>query len=136
MMIAVLVVYRINPGWPIALTPIWVISAVLLGAGIGIACSALMVRFRDIQYIVPVAVQMLLYVTPIAYSIDAVPHKYRVFFEINPFAWILQDFHWSLLGTSPPPTWQMAGSVGISLVVFLAGVVVFEKMERGIADFI
>lgn len=136
LMIVVLVVYRIDPGWPIFLTPIWVMSSLLLGAGVGAVCSALMVRFRDVQYIVPVAVQLLLYVTPIAYSVSAVPHRYRIFFDINPFAWLLQEFHWSLLGISSPPAWQTAGLFGVATIVFLAGALIFEKMERGIADFI
>jgi lipopolysaccharide transport system permease protein len=136
MMIVLLIVYRINPGWPIALTPIWVMSALLLGGGVGTAFSALMARFRDIQYIVPVVMQLLLYATPIAYSVDAVPHRYRLFFDINPVAWILQDFHWSLLGSSRPPTWQMAGSVGVAILIFFVGTVIFEQMERGFADVI
>ena len=136
MLIVLLVVYRVNPGWPIALTPIWVISALLFSGGIGTVCSALMVRFRDIQYIVPVAVQLLLFATPIAYSVGAVPQKYRFLFDINPVAWIVQDFHWSLLGSSRPPTWQIAGSVGVGIVIFFVGAVIFEQMERGFADFI
>jgi lipopolysaccharide transport system permease protein len=136
MMIVLLVVYRIDPGWPIALIPIWLMSAVLLSAGIGTVCSVLMVRFRDIQYIVPVTVQMLLYATPVAYSVAAVPNRYRALFDVNPFAWILSDFHWSLLGSGPPPAWQMIGSVTLAIVVFFAGATIFEQMERGVADFI
>lgn len=136
MMIVLLVAYRINPGWPIALTPIWMMAALLLAGGIGTVCSALMVRYRDVQYVVPVAVQLLLFATPIAYSIDAVPRGYRLFFSINPFAWIVQSFHWSLLGGSAPPTWQLVGSVGVAVLVFLAGTFIFEQMERGFADVI
>lgn len=136
MMIVLLVLYRINAGWPIALTPIWMISGLLLGAGIGTACSALMVRYRDVQYVVPVAMQLLLYATPIAYSVAAVPHRYRIFFDINPFAWVLQAFHWSMLGSPRPPTWQLLGSVSVAILVFFAGALIFEQMERGFADFI
>jgi lipopolysaccharide transport system permease protein len=136
LMIVLLIVYRINPGWPVVLIPVWVISALMLGAGIGMACSALMVRYRDIQYIVPVTISLLLYATPIAYSVDAIPHRYRIFFDVNPFTWILQDFHWSLLGTTPPPPWQMVGSVGLAIVIFFVGAIIFEQFERGIADYI
>lgn len=136
MMIVLLVVYRIDPGWPIALIPAWVLSSLLLGGGVGTACSALMVKYRDVSYVVPVALQMLLYATPIAYSLDAVPNRYRLFFDINPVAWLLQAFHWSLLGTKRPPIWQLTGIVGVAILVFLAGAFIFEQMERGFADFI
>lgn len=136
MMIVLLFVYRVNPGWPIALTPIWVMSAVLFAGGIGTVCSALMVKYRDVQYVVPVALQILLYATPIAYSIAAVPDRYRLFFDINPVAWIIQDFHWSLLGSTRPPAWQMIGSVGVAILVFFVGTFIFEQMERSFADFI
>lgn len=136
MLVVLLIVYRVNPGWPVVLTPVWLIAALMLSAGIGSACAAVMVKYRDVQYIVPVVVQLMLYVTPIAYSVNAVPAKYRIFVNVNPFAWIMQEFHWSLLGTAPPPTWQIVGSVIVGGVVFLAGTAIFERMERGMADYI
>lgn len=131
-----LIYYRINPGWAIVLTPVWLIFAMLTALGIGMACAALMVKYRDVNYILPVVVQTLLYATPVAYSLSAVPQKWRAVFNANPLTWIMQEFRWSLLGQAAPASWQIAGSVVASIVVLLLGALIFEHMERGFADVI
>ncbi len=134
--VALLFVYRVNPGWAVLLLPAWLTLLLLISCGVGFVCASLMVKYRDIQYIVPVAVQTLLYASPVAYSLSAVPDRYRWLFEINPLTWILQEFRWSLLNHSAPPLWQIAGSIVVAIAVFLLGTALFEQMERGFADFI
>lgn len=131
-----LVVYRINPGWPILLTPVWLLLVVLMALGAGFICSALMVKYRDINYILPVATQTLLYATPVAYTLSAVPHRWLPFFNANPLTWIMEEFRWSLLGQAAPADWQIAGSVVAGVAATLVGAVIFEHMERGFADVI
>jgi lipopolysaccharide transport system permease protein len=95
-----------------------------------------MVRYRDIAYVVPFALQFLLYASPIAYSISAVPSRYRVIYDVNPLTWLLQEFQWAFLHQPAPPIWQITLSIVVPVVVFVGGAVVFEQMERGFADVI
>ncbi|MEK8227858.1 hypothetical protein NKG05_19800 [Oerskovia sp. M15] len=62
--IVLLFVYGVNPGWPILLVPFWTLLAVLLGAAIGVASSAVMVKYRDVGYALPWFIQVLMYATP------------------------------------------------------------------------
>ena len=131
-----LVVYGVNPGWPIALVPIWVVLTILFSAGFGLFFTTLQVKYRDVAYVLPWVTQILLYASPVAYSVDAVPANLRTAFEANPITWMLNTFRWSLLGTEPPAGWQIAAFIGVSFVVFFLGAVFFQTWERQFVDVI
>jgi len=134
--VVLLVVFGINPGWPVLLLPVWVLLVVLLGLGIGTAASAMIVKYRDVGYVLPWAMQILVYASPVAYALSSVPDRLRWVFDINPATWFLEAFRWSLVGTAAPPAWQVFGLVIVSCVVFFAGVVYFQAHEREFADVI
>jgi lipopolysaccharide transport system permease protein len=136
LMVVLLFWYDIAPGWPILTLPLWILAVILLGSGLGMAASALMVKFRDIAYVVPFALQTLLYASPLAYSLSEVGESVRWLFDINPLTWILEGFRWALLGLAQPDTWQLAATAGVSVAVFVGGALIFSKMERGFADVI
>lgn len=131
--VALLVVYGVNPGWPVLLLPVWVVLMLLLGAGVGLAASAIMVKYRDVAYIVPWLVQVLLFAAPVAYS---VPENLQTLYALNPLTWLLEEFRWSLLGTPAPDAWQIGASVVVCAGVFVAGALVFQQLEREFADVI
>ena len=134
--IVLLVIYRVNPGWPVLLVPVWVLVFAATALGIGLAASAWMVKYRDVQYVLPWLLQVGLYATPVAYSTDAVPEALRPLFLANPLAWMMDGFRWSVLGTAMPPTWQLVGSLIAAVVVFFAGATIFQRYERVFADLI
>ncbi len=136
LMVVLLLVYGVQPGWALVTLPLWVLAVILLGSGLGMACSALMVKFRDVAYVVPFALQTLLYASPLAYSLSEVGDSIRWLFDINPLTWVLEGFRWSLLDLAQPAPWQMAATAVVSVVVFAGGALVFSKMERGFADVI
>jgi lipopolysaccharide transport system permease protein len=136
LLVIMLFAYRVNPGFAIVLLPIWVLLVILLASGIGFVFCAMMVSYRDVQYVVPFLVQFGLYASPVAYSTTAVPERYRAFYDLNPMTWLLEEFRWSTLGQPAPSVLHIALSVVVSVAVFVAGAVVFSKMERGFADVI
>lgn len=134
--VILLFVYRVNPGWPVLLVPVWAVLISMLGMGIGMAASALMVKYRDVGYVLPWLTQILLYAAPVAYALSAVPSNLRWLFEINPITWFLEAFRWSLLGAEAPPAWQILGLVVLSFGVLFLGAVYFQSHEREFADII
>jgi len=134
--VALLFVYRINPGWPALLVPVWVLLTIVIASGIGLATAAGTVKYRDISYFLPWLLQILLYATPIAYSSDAVPAGLRWVVDANPLAWLMEAYRWSLLGQAAPPLWQLGGLVVASAVIGMGGLLIFQRMERGFADVI
>jgi lipopolysaccharide transport system permease protein len=132
-MAVLLIVFGITPGLAIVAFPVWTVMVILLASGCGLVAAALQVRYRDIAYVVPFALQFLLFASPVGY---AVPKHYEVLFSINPLTWLLNEFRWSFLNQPAPPIWQIVLSIVVPVVVFVAGVLVFEQMERGFADVI
>ena len=63
-----LMIYQVNPGWPVLLLPVWMLIVLTMAVGIGLFASALMVSYRDVQYILPVAVQLMLFASPVGFD--------------------------------------------------------------------
>jgi lipopolysaccharide transport system permease protein len=140
LMAAILVVYQINPGIQILLMPIAAALLLMFALGIGFWCSSIMVRYRDLRFVIPVAVQFLLYASPVGYSLAAitekVPLKYQTAYMLNPLASLTEFFRWTLLGEGTlSPLW-MTYSILVAITVFVAGAFAFRRAERGFADII
>jgi lipopolysaccharide transport system permease protein len=131
-----LLINGVNLGLPALTFPFWLILFVAVGLGIGLTAGALMVRFRDVQYVLPVGIQLLLFLSPVAYSLASVPDGSRVLYQANPLAGLLEGFRWSLLGTSAPSVGLTAYCVAVSALLLVAGMLLFHRMERGFADVI
>lgn len=135
-----LAVHGIEPGAPLLWLPVWVALLTALGLGVGLAASTLAVSFRDVQHIVPVLSQTLLYASPVAYPLEEVvehvsPAMRQVYF-LNPLVAPVAGLRWSLLGTTPPPPWLVAQSVATAVALLAVGAIVFAMRERRFADVI
>jgi lipopolysaccharide transport system permease protein len=114
--------------------PLAVLLFTVLALGAGFAAAALAVRYRDVQYLLPVAIQMALYASPVAYSAFAVPAEWLALYYANPLAAPIELMRWSLLGTPAPTYNHLAYSVAAALSLWLAGSWVFRRIERSFAD--
>lgn len=130
------IVLSIGPGWMVLALPLWALLFVLLALGIGFGASALMVKYRDVAYVLPWITQILLFASPVAYSLKAVPANLAWLFQINPLSWLFEGFRSAIIGTPAPPLWQVIGSVGVTVVVFFGGLLIFQSREREFADLI
>ena len=136
MMATAMMIYGVMPPWAVLLLPIWGLMLLLLALGVGFISTSLSVSYRDVQYILPVFLQILLYASPIAYSVSAVPGRLRTVYNLNPLSAPLEAFRSSLLGT-PAPAWgTLAYSGVVSVLLFMIGVYAFKRMERKFADVI
>jgi len=131
-----LVIYRVTPAWPMLLLPAWVFLLHAMGLGLGTLSAALSVRYRDLQYALPVLVQLLLYASPVAYGTAAVPERFRALYVLNPLTAMLDGFRWSVAGTAAPGALSVASAVGGTVVALALGFTVFARFERRLADVI
>ena len=131
-----LVVYGVAPTWSLITLPFWMalFSAGALGAGL--VAASLAVRYRDVQFVLPVATQLLLYASPVAYAAASVPDKWRTLYYLNPLVAAIEGMRWSMLGTEAPSAGSVAYSVAVAALAVITGIVVFRRMERSFADVI
>lgn len=127
---------EVAPGLAILAVPLWVLALAMLALGLGLIGSALMVSYRDVQHILPVGVQLLLYASPVAYSASNVPERFLALYYLNPLAPLLEGLRASLLGTPMPPTNAIAWGATVALGTFVLGAAVFRRLERRFADVI
>ena len=98
--------------------------------------AAMSVRYRDIKYVLPFAIQLLLFSTPIIYPVSIVPARFRLVLALNPCWGMVDSFRACLLANQHIDLKLMAISIGVSFAVFAAGVYYFHKSEKGFADII
>lgn len=135
-MVVLMVAFGIIPGWSLLTLPFWMLSMAALALGIGCILAVGVVHYRDVGTATSLGLQLLQYLTPVAYSITAVPDRFRGLYELNPMATIVSGFRWAILDTGAP-TPGKAGVAGcVCVAVFVAGVLVFNRLERGLADVI
>lgn len=129
--------YRFAPGWQILLLPIFVILAVLASLGPGLWITALNVKYRDFRYVIPFLLQIGLYVSPVGFSSEIVPERWRLLYNLNPMVGVIDGFRWCILGGES--TLYGPGFV-LSLVVVVGflwlGINRFRSIEKQFADLI
>jgi lipopolysaccharide transport system permease protein len=119
---------------------IWVLPGLVLWAlitslGVGLWLGALNVLYRDVNYLIPFILQAWLYASPVAYSSSIIPEGiWQVLYGLNPMAGVVQGFRWAVLGVGLPPTDLLLASFGVSMAIFISGIVFFRRMERTFAD--
>jgi lipopolysaccharide transport system permease protein len=128
--------YRVWPGWGVFFLPIWIAIIVILAVGFALIASSLVVRYRDISYIIPVVLQLGLYISPVALSMRNVPEKYQWVLWLNPLSGPLEAIRWSLLGEGLLSHSALAYAIGVASVVVCVGLAVFKRQERSFADVI
>jgi lipopolysaccharide transport system permease protein len=138
LMSLMLACFRVWPGWGALLLPVWIAIMVFLALGFALISSSLMVRYRDINHIIPVALQMGLYISPVALSMQNVPEKYRWVLWLNPLSGPLEAIRWSLLGTHQGvlSLSALAYAITAAATFFWVGLAVFKRQERSFADVI
>jgi len=99
--------------------------------------AALNVKYRDFKYIVPFVVQFGLYISPVGFSSNIVPQKWKLLYSINPMVGIIDGFRWSILrGNSEIYLPGMLLSIGIVVLMLILSIRYFRKVEKTFADII
>jgi len=139
LMIILLFYYGIIPSSNVWLAPVFLFFGMLAALAVGIWLSALTVRFRDFQHVVPFMVQIGLYITPIAYPADFamqhLPKWAATIYYLNPIAGVVQGFRWSIFGGEAPGA-LMYVSFAMIIILFISGLFYFRKVEDDMADYV
>ena len=127
----------VMPTMAILLAPVFIALTLMIGLGVSFIAAALSVTYRDVQYVIPVMVNLLMYISPVAYAADVVPAgNSRFLFFLNPLTPIFDAFRWSVLGVGQPQWGFLAYSLVAGIVLFWGGAMIFRNLEQGFADVI
>jgi len=96
--------------------------------------SAINVQYRDVQYTVPFAIQMWLFLTPVVYPSSMVPAAFRWLYGLNPMVAVIEGYRWALTDAPFPAASMMALSILVSPALLIGGAYYFRRMEKNFAD--
>ncbi|MBW7959590.1 MAG: ABC transporter permease [Candidatus Promineofilum sp.] len=132
-----MVFYRYAPGPQILLLPAFTLLALLAALGPSLWLTALNVKYRDFRYTIPFIVQFGLYVSPVGFSSQTIPERWRALYGLNPMVGVIEGFRWCILG-GEAPLFGTSFIVSLVVVAFFLwfGISQFRKMEKSFADLI
>lgn len=137
--VILMIYYGFIPSANIIYLPIFIILTIISALAVGIWLSALTIRYRDFQHVVPFLVQFGLYATPVGYQakdvINRLPDWASLLYYVNPMAGIVEGFRWSLLGGDPPSIFAYF-SFSIVILLFITGLLYFKRVEKVMADIV
>lgn len=133
--------------WTVIFAPLYVAFAMLCAIGVGIWIAAFSVKFRDLRYATPFLVQIMMWMTPVAWSSQILFENDRlgptlqraleIAFQLNPLFVAVDGFRWAVTGyIYGQPTIYTAVSVALTLLVSVTGLMYFRRIDATVADVI
>jgi lipopolysaccharide transport system permease protein len=132
----IILAWGVVPSAAVLALPALIAIAVATALGVSAFLSAVNVRYRDVRYVVPFAIQMLLFATPVAYSATLIDQPWRTLYALNPMVGVVEGFRWATLDTGDAPLGLIAVSAASALIILLIGLAYFDRVERRFADFV
>ncbi len=119
---------------------LWILPLLLLitfmaSIGMGLVLASINVKYRDVRYVLPFFIQIMLFLTPVIYP-ASIAGKYSKILALNPMMGVIQNARASLLGTAPINWFLILISFVATFIIMILGVYVFKKTERYFADIV
>ncbi len=132
--IFMMILFKVSVTWNILwFIPIFLIQN-LFSYALGIILSAFNLFYRDIQYLLSLILLIWMYLTPIVYSAETFPERYRWIFQFNPMAIIINAYREVILAGGAPNFMSLGIAALLSVVLFILAFRLFKKLEGQFAD--
>lgn len=125
---------NVRPNNWIFLMPYLLLLIAGLGLGAGIIISALTTKYRDLQYLVGLGTQLLMYATPVIYPLSIIPDKLRWIALANPLTPIIEAFRYAFLGSGSFRLADLLYSTLVTVIILLLGILLFNRVEKTFMD--
>jgi lipopolysaccharide transport system permease protein len=126
--------YPVKPNLAILLLPVLIIIMAGISLGAGMIFSAMTTKYRDLTFLLTFGVQLLMYATPVIYSVQSIPEKYRYWVMLNPLSPVVETFRYAFLGTGQFSINSLLYSGSFMVVLLMISVVIFNRVERTFMD--
>jgi lipopolysaccharide transport system permease protein len=135
MLVPLMAYYHVVPGWHLVWLPVAIALTTIVALGAGIWIAAVNVKYRDVRFALPFAIQLWLFASPVFYSTDQLPARWRWVAALNPVAAPIDAFRASLLGL-PIDLRLLSISGAATILLLVAAAVTFRRVERSFADIV
>jgi lipopolysaccharide transport system permease protein len=117
--------------------PFLIVLMGVLGLGLGMFISSLVTKYRDFSNLIGFGVQLLMYLSAVMYPMALIQEKlpsYGWLVQYNPLAYIIETARYMLLNVGQISIWGLGYTFVVTVVVFLVGVLIFNKTEKSFID--
>jgi lipopolysaccharide transport system permease protein len=118
----------------VALLPLLLLQTAVIGIGCGLILSSMTAKYRDLSHASGFLLQIWMYATPVIVPASRIPEKWQWLLHVNPVAPLVENFRIVLLGSGSFNAAATAVSVAASLLLFAAGLVMFNRTQRTFVD--
>ena len=126
---------EVSPNWYLLLFPVVIFLMAILGLGIGLIITALTTKYRDLSFVVTFGMQLAMYATPVIYPLsEALKRKHGAIIMANPLSGLIETFRFGFLGKGVAYPNALYYSSAASLILFVIGLIVFNKVEKDFVD--
>lgn len=136
LLVGLLLYYRLplsaQLGWILLLIPLQFV----ITAGLALLTAALVVLFRDLKFVIPLALQILFYATPVIYSINIIPDKFFKLILSNPLTGLIDSYRQIILFNQPPNFYHLISSVAGGAILLIVGYWFYKRVDKKFADII
>lgn len=128
---------NIHPNAYLLLFPLLLVLMAMLGLGLGMIISAMTTKYRDLTFLITFGIQLMMYLTTVIYPLSVVKSKYPHYqwlVEYNPMTSIIEAFRYGFLGQGTFTMLSLAITTAITILIMLAGIIIFNRVERTFID--
>ncbi len=126
--------YSFNIGINLLYVPLLIIQSGMLALGFGIIIAAMTTKYRDLVILFEFGVQLWMYASPVVYSSEFIPEKYKTLYMLNPMSPIIECWRSATIGTGSVDYKYWGISWIVTLVVLFIGVILFSRVEKTFMD--
>ncbi len=133
-LLGLMIAYSEAPSWTVVWVPAIFAIQLLFTVGLALPLAALNLYFHDVRYLVGVVLLAWFYMTPILYPVDIVPERFKIIFDLNPLALVVNAYRRVLLLETSPGLDRLLLGFAAAFLTFVIGYYIFKRMEAGFAD--
>lgn len=122
--------------WILVVLPLAIMITYITSAGLGLFLSSFNVKYRDVRYILPFFIQILMFLTPVIYPLSIVSPTNRYIMAINPMTAVIESIRLVFSGGSFINPLIIVISTMSSIIIFMIGWTYFRRTERFFADIV
>ena len=140
-LVGVIVYYVIN-GFEFKFTvgllliPLVIIQLSLISLGAGFLFSAMTLKYRDFSVVSNIFIQGWMYISPVAYPVSEIPERFQLLIAFNPVTSALELTRYALFQSPFPSVQILSVGIGMTLLIFFAGLFTFNRVQRNFIDIV
>jgi lipopolysaccharide transport system permease protein len=134
--VGMMILYQVPLSVSLLCIPLLFFIQVTLTVGVVLLASAVNVFYRDMRFVVPLGLQLWMYLTPIIYPLKMVPERFRTVYMLNPMAGVIDSYRRVILQGKWPEMTYLLLAAAVSVMLLLGAYRYFKRAEAVFADII